>query len=206
MSKIVFFLLALVAPALAANASAHHLKLRNTYYYVVLEQQYERFPTDTDILGMDGQPIAKVSHAFKKAVDIEGTGRLRDGRVINYAGRKDGMIRYLVTKAHWGYGVAHCLLKPFRSVAVDPRVVRLGSVIYIAETDGMLLPDGTIHDGFWTANDIGSAILRDRIDLFVGDGNQGDVLERAGITNLKALHITVVRGPGADSCVKHADE
>ena len=195
-------ILAVVALSILAMGSADAaIKLRNTYYYVVMENEYASNPRDTEILNLDGEVLALVSAAFRKAVDIEGTGRLVDGRVINYAGRKAGQIRYLISPEHFGYGVGTCRLVPFHTVAIDPDVIPLGSEIYIAETDGMLLPDGTRHDGVWRAEDIGSAIKHDRIDLFVGDGDRGDILLAAGIRNLKPLTIKILEHPEPGSCV-----
>lgn len=202
--RVVFFALLIFAQFAFAQDQefkGQTLKLRNTYYYVLLESLYAKEAKDTTILSMKGELIAQVSHRFKKALNMEGTGRLVDGRVVNYAGRVNGEIRYLVSSAPDGYGVGTCRLYPWHSVAVDPKVVALGSVVYIAETEGMLLPNGEIHDGIWRAEDVGGGIVGDRVDLFVGDGDRGDVLEKAGITNLKALHVTIVEEPKAHSCV-----
>ncbi|MBI3556466.1 MAG: hypothetical protein HY074_09405 [Deltaproteobacteria bacterium] len=195
------FALTIVASISTMASSQAAIKLRNTYYYVVLESEYEGRPRDTDILNMNGDVLATVSGAFRRAVDIEGTGRLVDGRVINYAGRKDGAIRYLISPSHYGYGIGTCKLVPFHTVAVDPDVVPLGSEIYIVETDGMRLPDGSLHDGIWLAEDIGSAIKHDRVDLFVGDGDRGDILVAQGIRNLKPLTIKIIEKPDPKSCV-----
>jgi 3D (Asp-Asp-Asp) domain-containing protein len=43
-------------------------------------------------------------------------------------------------------------------------------VLYIKETDGLVMPDGRKHDGFWYASDTGGAIKGDRIDLYTGTG------------------------------------
>jgi 3D (Asp-Asp-Asp) domain-containing protein len=32
------------------------------------------------------------------------------------------------------------------------------------------MPDGSVHDGYWYASDVGSAIKGKRIDLFTGSG------------------------------------
>ncbi|WP_312813638.1 3D domain-containing protein [Sedimentibacter sp.] len=51
------------------------------------------------------------------------------------------------------------------TVAVDPKVIPLGTKLYVASTDGS--PDY----GFATALDTGGAIKGNRIDLFMEDGN-----------------------------------
>jgi 3D (Asp-Asp-Asp) domain-containing protein len=177
------------------------LKLRNTHYYVVLEKLYAEEPKDAALLDMKGQVLAQVSKRFKAHSDIEGTARLIDGRVLNYAGVINKEIRWLVTQAPFGLGVRNCELEPFRTVAIDPKVVPLGTLIKIHETVGMKLPDGQVHDGYWHAYDVGGAIKKDRIDLFVGDGDRGDVLRAHKIRSLQALTIEIVSPPPPDSCV-----
>jgi 3D (Asp-Asp-Asp) domain-containing protein len=61
-----------------------------------------------------------------------------------------------------------CKLAPMRTAAVDPSVFPRHSVLFIKETVGMKMPDGTLHDGFWYASDVGRAIKGLRVDLFTG--------------------------------------
>jgi 3D (Asp-Asp-Asp) domain-containing protein len=201
MKKTIWMLL-VAGILLVRSIFASDLFLRNTYYYVVFEERYKDLPKNSLVLDMNDNIIAEVSHLFKSAMDIEGTGKLVDGRVINYAGIKNRNIRYRVTSAPFGNGVGTCELIPFGSVAVDPKVIPLGSVIYIKETEGMALPDGTTHSGLWKAEDIGGAIKKDRVDLFVGDEILGKAaLMRAGIKNLQPLTVTIVEHPSENSCV-----
>lgn len=198
------FFLATVLAVLPASAGAAPVLgyFRNTYYYVVLESIYAADPIDSSLLDMEGRDLARVSTAFKKALTIEGTGKLRDGRVLNFAGRVDGETRYRVTAHPHGTGVGDCALIPFHTIAVDPQAIPMGSVVQIDETIGMVLPDGSRHDGTWRVEDIGSAIQGDRIDLFVGDGNQGKVLDRAGIANLQALTVRVIEAATVPNCTQ----
>lgn len=174
---------------------------RNTNYYVVLETDYINDPTDTPILDMKGREIIRVSHRFKAAMDIEGTGKLKDDRVLNYAGRIQGEIRYLFSPHPWGIGVGTCELIPFHSIAVDPEVVPLGATILIAETKGMILPDGSAHDGLWQAEDVGGAIKKDRVDLFIGIRKNNAVLSQAKIENMSPLHMQIVSLASNPSCI-----
>ena len=177
-------------------------KFRNTYYYVVAESDYAQAPIDNAIVDIKGGVLARVSTAFKKAVDIEGTGKLIDGRVINFAARVNGEIRYRIVASDWGLGVGTCPLIPFHTIAVDPAFIPLGSLVQIDETVGMELPDGTRHNGLWRAEDVGGAIKRDRIDLFVGTPHEGGtVLSHGNITHLKALTVRLIAPPSSDSCI-----
>jgi 3D (Asp-Asp-Asp) domain-containing protein len=203
-----FLLLTVAAPARADHANLAYSeyedapvigKFRDTYYYSVRESDFAA-GTDAALLDLQGGTLALVSAAYKKAIDIEGTGRLRDGRVLNFAARVDGTIRYHVTTHPFGHGAGDCALIPFHTIAVDPRKIPLGSVVRIDETVGMELPDGTRHDGTWRAEDIGSAIQEDRIDLFVGEGDQGATLDHAHIGNLQPLTVRLLQGPPANSC------
>ena len=63
-----------------------------------------------------------------------------------------------------------CKVVAMRTVAVDKNLIPKRSVLFIKETVGMKMPDGTAHDGYWYASDVGSAIKGKRIDLFTGAG------------------------------------
>ena len=63
-----------------------------------------------------------------------------------------------------------CRPIPMRTLATDPRVIPRRTKLFIRETVGMRLPDGTIHDGYWYASDTGGAIRGERVDLYTGHG------------------------------------
>ena len=63
-----------------------------------------------------------------------------------------------------------CKVVAMRTVAVDKNLIPKRSILFIKETVGMKLPDGSIHDGYWYASDTGGAIKGDRIDLYTGKG------------------------------------
>ena len=57
-----------------------------------------------------------------------------------------------------------------RTVATDPRYIPRRTRLFIPETVGMRMADGSIHDGYWYASDTGGAIRGQKIDLFTGQG------------------------------------
>lgn len=63
-----------------------------------------------------------------------------------------------------------CKVAAMRTVAVDPKVIPRRTVLFIKETVGLPMPDGSKHDGYWYASDIGGAIKGLKLDLFSGFG------------------------------------
>ncbi|HEX5058030.1 MAG TPA: 3D domain-containing protein [Kofleriaceae bacterium] len=126
--------------------------------------------------------LGRMSEKFAWALRLEGSGLMADGRVINYAGKCD--VGYAtkvagqpikatcfeqldVEQFPFGRGAGFRPLIPFKSVAIDPRLVPLGEPLYIPEFDGMMLPDGSIHDGCVRADDTGGGIKKRKMDFFV---------------------------------------
>lgn len=192
----VSFLLGIQNCAFAEEGQPTYRKigdLKPTFYWVALEKD-DGANKDQELKDMDGIVLANVSMNFYKAIRLEGTGRLLDGRVLNYAGRVDKDIRYLVCPADapYGYGVNKIPLVPFRSVAVDPSVVPIGSKVYIPQAIGAVLPNGEAHDGYFMAVDIGDAIKNKRIDMFTSYGDQSIVFRRVGLDNMKPTAVYIV--------------
>jgi 3D (Asp-Asp-Asp) domain-containing protein len=75
-----------------------------------------------------------------------------------------------------------CRVVAMRTVAVDKDLIPKGSILFIKETVGLKMPDGTRHDGYWYASDTGSAIKGRRIDLFTG-------FSSASMNPVKALNL-----------------
>jgi 3D (Asp-Asp-Asp) domain-containing protein len=192
-----------LAPAAEVNAVPPKElgTFRNTVYYLKEEAPYALLPKDTAVKDINGDVLMMVNSKFKKLLDIEGSGKLIDGRVINFAAKISGEIRYQFTVHPWGTGVGNCALIPFGSVAVDPDRIPFGSIIKIAETVGTPLPDGKLHSGFWIASDTGSAIRGDRIDLFSGRETWWPLIDQYGVSNMQALHVELVALPTSSSCI-----
>ncbi len=167
--------------------------LKPTFYWVALETN-DGQPKNNELLDVSGSVLAKVSDSFYSKIRMEGTGRTLDGRVINFYVREGNQIRWRIcpTSAPYGYGLENYVLKPFHSVAVDPRVVPIPSRIYIPAAKGIKLPDGSVHDGYFEAVDIGDAIQDQRLDIFTSFGDQSAVFERNGLTNMKATAVYLV--------------
>jgi 3D (Asp-Asp-Asp) domain-containing protein len=83
-----------------------------------------------------------------------------------------GRSRFRLTRSRFGEGAHRVQLIPFRTIAVDPRVIAKGSVLFIPEARGTLvtLPNGEthVHDGYFYAADTGGAIGGGHIDVFLG--------------------------------------
>lgn len=145
---------------------------RLSFYWLAYESEYANLKYDTDIYTRHGFFLGRYPSAFVYELKLEGTGVLNDGRVINYDGECAwGMgtcFRTLDLAVHpLGTGVQSRPLVPFRSVAVDPRYIPIGSTLYVPELVGIELPDGNRHDGCLRADDQGGAIKEHKLDFFV---------------------------------------
>jgi 3D (Asp-Asp-Asp) domain-containing protein len=159
------------------------------FYWLALEDDY-RDPTATiprssapastyvELYTREGFFLARVPERFAYALRLEGSALMQDGRVVNYNGTcKFGYgtpgvgatcYEQLDTKKFpFGRGSGPRPLVPFKSVAIDKSVIKIGEPLYIPEFDGLQLPDGSIHDGCVRADDTGGGIKKRKMDFFV---------------------------------------
>lgn len=78
-----------------------------------------------------------------------------------------------------------CKVVAMRTAAVDRKTIPKGSILFIKETVGLKMPDGSAHDGYWYASDTGGAIKGKRIDLFTG-------FNSASMNPLRALNLATL--------------
>lgn len=156
----------------------------NTFYFLADEDDHAG-PSDTPIFDESCNEIARVRREFHDSVCIEGSGRLADDRIVNYAttctdtcaaalscGGRAYKICYLVLDPErypWGMGAGGRVLVPDRSIAIDRTFVDLGTTIYFEELDGRVPPGGgEPHDGCMSADDVGGGIDGNQFDFFAG--------------------------------------
>jgi 3D (Asp-Asp-Asp) domain-containing protein len=121
------------------------------------------------------EAIAEVTRDFAYQLQLQGTGKLRDGRTLNIWGNCncERSPCFKVTRQQWGTGGSGRALTPFRTVAVDPKLIKLGSLLYVPLLEGRTMPGrppwgGFVHDGCVVADDTGGGIKDEQLDLFVG--------------------------------------
>jgi len=158
-----------------------------TYYYLPkFHSEDEGIP----LLSSQGKPIGpRLSEKNWCTAALEGSFQVYFGNqwtTYNYASSsvssqvdcspyfpyKVGGSRFQLANGPFGDGVRNYKLVPFRTIAVDPKLIPFGSVIYIPEARGNLIPlvDGRQieHDGYFFAADTGGAIRDNHIDVFIG--------------------------------------
>lgn len=173
-----------------------------TYYWVAEEKNSGQWP-----LYSPGcrKVIAATSREFHHGISREGTGRLADGRLLNFAERC-GCARpghagrracyHVLEKGSfpWGrgarFGGRYLPLQPFWSVAVDPRKIPVGTLLFIPLWRGRRAPDGRIMDGCFRAEDTGAAIRGRKLDFFAGTPQWARWLNRT----YRYSRVTVYRG------------
>ena len=148
------------------------------------------------------EPIAKVSREFSRDLRMQGSGVLRDGRIVSAGRRCDcdagGMCFFVpAERFRWGIGAANRTLSPFRSVAVDTSLIPLSHTLYVPALEGLTMPGqppwgGFVHDGCVIADDRGGAVRGRHLDFFAArHGYYRALLSRYGLTS-----VTVYDGTG----------
>lgn len=193
-------------------------ELKPTMYYVPQEdlvkcegryRSVEYSGTETSaVLDPEGRVLATVCTRFLKTLDMEGTGILKDrgaGRItVNFAARVEGQIRYrAVGRCRYGEGVQRdlCLL-PYHTIAADNKVHKINEIIFVPRAEGIQLPDGSLHEGYFIVRDTGGAfdgIGAQRVDLFTGlDPDNNNAFSRAGFNHNTPLEAFKVKGDSAE--------
>ena len=222
--------IAVVAPAKEADDTPKKLGLFTiTFYYVANEDEVaaSKKPakpaavndnTETELASIapvdepqeekvslyskDCTVIAEVSRAFASQLSIQGTGKLRDGRMLNVSGHCScefsPCFHELVAQV-WGTAGSGRPLQPFRTVAVDPKVIKLGSLLYVPLLEGRVMPGrppwgGFVHDGCVVADDTGGGIKGEQLDLFVGKKGWFHGMAAYGGSHAWARHVPVFDG------------
>jgi len=168
-----------------------------TVYHVCLESEMAEGQTIADPQGITGTFYKKFLYSAKGVV-MQGSGQAIDGKTIKYVSggggwiNKDGQPTFLCKDGSWSNGPPFWIANeqsvvfeelpqntykgtygdvyPWYSIAVDPSVIPIGSIVYIEILDGWKLKNGEILNGYFMAVDTGPAIKENHIDIFVGAG------------------------------------
>lgn len=161
-----------------------------TYYYT---PTYDTRDSGYPLLDMEGGELGPIlNHKEWCMAALEGSVAVRENgklNVYNFAGfndelqvdctkyfkyKKSGRIRFRAANGPYGDGAGgtNYILFPYRTIAVDNRVIPYGTLIYIPEARGIQvsLKSGKkfTHDGYFFAADKGGAIKGNHIDVFQG--------------------------------------
>ena len=162
----------------------------------------------SNVISVDGKLIATVCTRFYRVLLMEGSAILSDrgaGKIsVNYGGVVNGDRRYhLLERCIYGEGVKKdlCLL-PYHTLATDNKVHAIGDIIYIPKAVGIVLPDGTAHEGYFIVRDTGAAfsgVGAQRVDMFTGlDPDYANVFLAAGFNHKKEVQAFKIKGRSAE--------
>ena len=160
-------------------------RFKVTYYWAVDETEYPTSRSSAIYLA-DGQLLGRFSSAFVKAFREEAAACLKDGRRISYMKRAN---RAKVVDQFLGCG--GCTLTELKSIAVDPRLIPLGSIVYIPQAENVSI-DGQVLGGIFYAHDVGSAIKGKHIDIFVGRKTNMDAFTSAGMGSASGVDVYIL--------------
>jgi 3D (Asp-Asp-Asp) domain-containing protein len=118
--------------------------------------------------------VAVSSKRGRRLYDFDGIADTQQADCTEYYPRHGaiGKSRFKRGRGIHGSGAGGRNMIPYRTVAVDPRLIPLGSVLFIPAARGTVvtLDDGEtqIHDGYFYAGDTGGSIDGNHVDVFIG--------------------------------------
>ena len=138
-------------------------KFKITYYWIVDETKYSGERTNPLYLE-NGKLLGYFPKKFIADFKKEAVARLKDGRIISYLKRRQTVKVVDEPLGYKGY-----TLSTLKSVAVDTKVIPLGSMLYIPNFERLYLGENGVHNGVFYANDVGTEVKGNHIDIYIGD-------------------------------------
>jgi len=160
-------------------------KFKTTYYWVVDEEDYSK-SSAVPLYDTKGRQVGRFSRAFVRDFKREAAARLRDGRCLSYMKKAN---RVMVDSQF--AGINGYKLCEFKSIAVDPRVIPIGSMVYIPQAENVVV-GGRHLNGVFRAHDIGSAVQGKHIDVFVGDKENIEAFSSAGMRSTGSVDVYIL--------------
>lgn len=176
---------------------------RNTYYDFPAEADFSG--PKTPLMNRSCKAISEVPRGFYEAVCVQGSGTLVSGSTVSFAKRDCACAEVCPRtdqkicfdeldsqKFPWGRGAQGTAITPLRTIAVDSRVIPLGTWVYILEYDGVPRSPGSIarHDGCFVAQDRGMKVVGEHVDVFSGNPRVTEHLNEIVPSN-QGVHVYV---------------
>lgn len=118
---------------------------------------------------------------------------------FNIWDRVRGQDRYIEmsgTSCLYGFGVNDYCLDPFYTIAADLSIYKVGDVIFIPAIVGLILPNGSAHNGYFIVRDRGDGISgRGRFDFysgFFGWNDNSNPFKKIGLADIKT-HLPYIK-------------
>lgn len=149
----------------------------SNYYHPLIRDELNACKSGqfVSLRGERGVELMKVCSSTLSECAMEGScqiARGEDVRSFNYQGLSGGRyVFFEITSGGcvYGYGVQSTCLDPFYTVAADLRYHKAGEVIYVPKVAGVVLPNGSLHSGYFIVRDGGGAIKgANRFDFYSG--------------------------------------
>ncbi|KAI8331675.1 hypothetical protein BC941DRAFT_456023 [Chlamydoabsidia padenii] len=111
-----------------------------------------------------GKSIAKVAETTYEKFQMEGTGLLQNGVMVNLGSSSDTFLKVNRKTDPYGMGSNSNPLVPWVSVASND--LKRGTLLYVKQLDGIKLPDGKVHNGCVRVDDKGWSFGGCQLDFF----------------------------------------
>jgi 3D (Asp-Asp-Asp) domain-containing protein len=197
---------------------ARKIPLWATIYYTPV---FWHDPAGIPLRGFDGRELGpRLSHRDWCAGAMQGSFMVVYGghsNTYNVSGKSDAWpvdcsdcYRYNSSRSkfrridsRFGLTASGFSIVPYRSLAVDPSVIPIGTVLFIPAARGMkvTMPEGRVirHDGLFFAADTGGKIRGNHIDVYTGTDRKSPFLAWAQSDPKNPVEAYVIADPAASA-------
>ncbi|KAI9303249.1 hypothetical protein BJ944DRAFT_241620 [Cunninghamella echinulata] len=162
------------APLEARGLRSCYKKARLTFYWIPKEGDKDMSNNGKEVTlsgsksktlkDNKGRTIAKVSKTTYEKFQMEGTGLLKNGKMVNLGSSNNVFQEVNRKKSPFGLGSHSNSLNPWTTVAAND--IPRGTTLYIKELNGLKLPDGRTHNGCVRVEDESWSFDSCQIDFF----------------------------------------
>lgn len=188
--------------------------VRPTVYYIPtydIDKLNCRSVDQVTIRTKDGKAIARACNDHQVDCAMQGSCYLRNKDhfiLINVTSVAKGKLGFQVLDKKvcpFGLGNKGACSDPFYSIAADPKLYKMGTVIFINSIRGLKLPNGEIHSGYFIVRDTGGAIKgSSRFDFFTGiygDKDNENIFDKMGLSDKNKRFEYRIAPPGITKAV-----
>lgn len=165
------------------------------YFFAKLNEDKSSCQRDINLRDGNGKILLRVCRTTAQTCGLQGScaivqdGQTHNLNILKKVAGEDRFFEIEPESCRFGFGVRSSCLDPFYTLAADLSLYKMGEVIYVPSVAGLVLPDGSKHNGYFVIRDQGRGIKGPgRFDFFSGSlswRDRNNPFAKVGLSNVQ---------------------